>query len=396
MPSFLARLYAFKFFDAFLLIFPLYTVMLLDAGLTPMEISVCLVAWSGTNFALQVPAGVIADRWSRRYVLALAQLMRAAGFVVWLVWPHFAGFLAGLVLWGVKSAFTSGTFEALLFDELKTRGSEADYTRIFGRTRAVDSAGMLLAALGAGVAARWGYPVLVTASVLSGVLAFAAAASLPPAPPAAHAGEQDYLAHLRQGLAVSLRAPQVLGILVFSAAVVALGSALEEFWPIFGAGVGVPRGAIALFVGAQNAIQALAGLTAHRLERLATRVFYALLAVGGVMLLAAAALFTPPAMTLLALYSGLTKLIAVVFEGRLQHAVASAGRATIGSLKSLMAQIGVTALYLGVGSMAQQSSYRMAFLACGAATLAIGLASLALPRMCASGALRQARGAPSD
>ena len=69
MTGFIGKIYAFKFFDSFILIFPLYTVMFVDAGLKPVEITVCLTAWSVTNFVLQVPSGVIADRWSRRQIL---------------------------------------------------------------------------------------------------------------------------------------------------------------------------------------------------------------------------------------------------------------------------------------------------------------------------------------
>src|SRR5665213_3417963 len=140
MTRFLTRLYAFKFFDAFILIVPLYAVMFVDAGLTPVQISLVLIAWSTTAFVLQIPSGVIADRWSRRHILALAQLARAAGFVTWLLYPHFWGFLAGLVLWGIKSTFTTGTFEALLYDELKAQGSAHDYTRIYGRRESPRSA----------------------------------------------------------------------------------------------------------------------------------------------------------------------------------------------------------------------------------------------------------------
>ena len=73
---FLTRVYAFKFFDAFILIFPLYAVMFVDAGLTPVQISVALTAWSATAFALEIPAGVVADRLPRRLVLAVAQAGR--------------------------------------------------------------------------------------------------------------------------------------------------------------------------------------------------------------------------------------------------------------------------------------------------------------------------------
>jgi len=381
MTSFLARVYAFNFFDKFILIFPLYTVMFVDAGLKPVEITVCLTAWSITSFVLQVPSGVVADRWSRRQILAWSQLVRGAGFVVWLLYPHFWGFFVGLQLWGIKSAFTSGTFEALLYDELKARGEAEGYIRIFGRTRAVQSGGVLLAALGASVVARLGYDAMLIASLVSVGLAFAAAVSLPPAPPAASAGVQDYLAHLRLGLAAAFRERAVLSVLAFSAIVLALGAGLEEFWPIFGAKVGLTRPVIAVFVGAQNAVEMLVSLIAYRLSGLPTRGFYALFGLGGLLLATAAGIFTPSAMLLLALYSGMMKLVAVVFEGRLQHLIPSDRRATIGSVKSFLAQVGITILYMSFGPLAAWASYRIAFAACGGVGLCIGLGYLALPRL---------------
>jgi MFS family permease len=381
MTNFLVRVYAFKLFDAFILIYPLYVVMFADAGLTPVQISICLIAWSAVSFVLQVPSGVIADRHSRRWILAIAQLGRGAGFAIWIVYPHFWGFLCGLLLWGVKSAFTSGTFEALLYDELAARGAADAYTRVFGRTRAVQAIGVLLAALVSAAVARWGYGPTLWASSGSALLAIAAALALPRAPAQVLAAEPDYLHQLRQGLAISFRRPAVLDILMFSSIVLALGAALEEFWPIFGARVGVSRAAIALFVGAQNAIEALVSFVAWRIATLRPRDFQALFAFGGALLIAAAAAFKPWAMVLLAVYSGLMKLVSVVFEGRLQHAIGSSQRATIGSVKGFMAQVGITGLYVGFGPVAQATSYRVAFLACGCAGVAIGLGYLAAPRL---------------
>jgi len=125
----------------------------------------------------------------------------------------------------------------------------------------------------------------------------------------------------------------------------------------------------------------LVSLIAYRLSGLPTRGFYALFAIGGLLLATAAGLFTPSAMLLLAGYSGLMKLVAVVFEGRLQQVITSDRRATIGSVKSFLAQIGITALYMSFGPVAEASSYRIAFMACGVAGLAIGLTYLALPQL---------------
>ena len=125
------------------------------------------------------------------------------------------------------------------------------------------------------------------------------------------------------------------------------------------------------------AVAALASLAAHRLDGLGRQWFYALLIVAGVLLATAAAIFTPAAMGLLAVYSALLKLTDVVFEARLQHAVAFENRATIGSVKGFAAQIGVIGLYMTFGPAAQFTSYRVAFLGCGIVVMLIGALYLA-------------------
>ena len=182
MTRFLAKLYAFKFFDSFILIVPLYAVMFVDAGLSARADLGGPDSLVGDRFVLQIPSGVIADRWSRRHILAGAQLARAAGFVVWLFYPHFWGFLAGLVLWGVKSAFTSGTFEALLYDELKAQGRAHDYTRIYrpgprgaGRRRGAGRPGRR--GRGAARLLRWSWPPAWSRSALAVIAALSPAAA---------------------------------------------------------------------------------------------------------------------------------------------------------------------------------------------------------------------------
>ena len=62
----------------------------------------------------------------------------------------------------------------------------------------------------------------------------------------------------------------------------------------------------------------------------------------------------------------------------MQPIITSDRRATIGSVKSFLAQIGITLLYLSFGPMAAWTSYRVAFLACGVAGIGVGAAYLAL------------------
>ncbi|MCR5879054.1 hypothetical protein [Phenylobacterium sp. J367] len=70
---------ALRFCDTFLLIVPFYTVMFAEKGLTPTQIGVVLASWSIVGLLLEAPCGVLADRVSRRGLLAAAQLVRAGG-----------------------------------------------------------------------------------------------------------------------------------------------------------------------------------------------------------------------------------------------------------------------------------------------------------------------------
>lgn len=83
----------------------------------------------GAATLLQVPAGALADRLPRRPLLAVAAASRGAGFALWLVAPSYAGFAAGFLLWSVKSALTTGTLEALVYDDLAAVGRIVEYSR---------------------------------------------------------------------------------------------------------------------------------------------------------------------------------------------------------------------------------------------------------------------------
>jgi MFS family permease len=377
MPRFLATVYAFKFADAFILIYPLYAVMFVDAGMTAGEVGLSLAVWSVTAFLVEVPAGVLADRWSRRAILSIAQAVRLAGFAVWLAWPHFWGFVIGFVLWGVKSGLTGGCFEALVYDELKAAGREDEYTRVAGRAEATQFIGILAASVAAAPIALLGYPALLVASLVACAVASGAPWLFPKAPRSMSVGDLHYLEHLRLGLRQMVRTPILLGLVVFISITLALGGALDEFWSIFASRAGLNHSAVALFIAAMSAGQAAMSFLAHRARRLASGWFYALFAVNGALLAVAAALFRPAAVVLLVVFSGGFKVIDIVFEGRLQEALPSETRATIASVKGFVVELAVTFLYLGFGPLAQLTSYRTAFLATGAVIGATGLALLA-------------------
>jgi len=363
---------ALRFFDTFLLIVPFYTVMFAEKGLNPAQIGLVLGAWSVVGVLLEVPCGVLADRMSRRWLLAISQLLRAAGFVVWLAFPGFWGFLAGLMLWGMKSATMNGAFEALVFDELKVIGREGEYARVFGRAKAARGVGLVAASLTAAVAAPLGYELLIVASAIAGLAAAGAALSLPSAPRVAHTGDWSYFGHLAEGARHAMTLPGVPALIVFIAGVQTIAYATADYWQLFGRDVGLSKPAIAVFIAAIACAEVAGSILSHRVRRPNPRWLYGTAAVAGLAIVAAAAIHQPWAVIFPLAYMGLYSLVDVSADARFQHALGSTHRATVASLKGFTTQCANGVLILSFGLVAQASDYRTAFLAYGAALTLLG------------------------
>jgi len=94
------RVYLLALAEDCIPIYPVYALLFADSGLSTGRISALFMLWSVTSFLLEVPSGALADRVSRRRLLAVAAGLRGVGFALWVAVPSFSAFAAGFVLWG--------------------------------------------------------------------------------------------------------------------------------------------------------------------------------------------------------------------------------------------------------------------------------------------------------
>ncbi len=368
----LFKIYLFKFFDDFVLIYPFYTLMFADFGITPAQIGILLGVWSLTSFVLEVPSGVIADKFSRKHILFFAQLVRAVGYAVWIFVPTFQGFLIGFVLWGIKSAFTSGTYQALIYDLLKDGGREREYSKVYGRAKTLSYIGNLAASGCAALAIHMGYSFVLTMSILALVMSAIVISSVKSVRSAGSTHEKKYYTLLKSGFTFILKESLVLKLIAFAAIAHALGGAIDEYFPIFGSLTGVDKSAIAIFIGVTGAAEALASFYAHKFEHLPSRFFYVLLVISGILFYVAATLLNVSGLVLLVIFSGLYVISSVVTESKIQHLIPSESRATVSSLQGFMVELAVLAVYFGFGLLAETFDYARAFQIFGMLIIAFG------------------------
>ena len=232
------------------------------------------VIWSVTSFLFEVPSGACADVVDRRLLLVLSAPIYAAGFATWVLWPTYAGFAIGFVLWGLSGALMSGTFEALLYDELTAIDATAAYTGLVGWANTAALAATLAAtAVAAPLHALGGYAAVGWVSVgvagVHGLLAW----SLPPARRVEDADEtkqfdggatfiRRYAEMLRGGVHEATRRAPVWHLLVIAAALYGL-TAYDEYFPLVAREAGASINEAALLV----ALTVLGQLAGQRVRR---------------------------------------------------------------------------------------------------------------------------------
>lgn len=331
-------------------IYAVYPLLFGDRGLSTAEITVLFLAWSLAGFVFEVPSGAWADIVDRRLLLVASGIVLAAAYSSWMLWQSFSGFLLGFVLWGLAGAMESGTFEALLYDELAAEGRQDDYARIRGRSQAA----AIIAALVAIASAGWlmplgGYPLVGWLSVGMAVAHTALALSLPRARAIEEISEPvGYLAVLRDGVTTAARVPVVRNVVLVASAMVGL-TTVDEYFPLVGREHGLTTGQVpwmfALLVAGQAAGTALAGRTASwHPGRLGSSYAVGGLALGGGLLLGGWAGYT-----VAALGYGLLNNAGLVAEARLQQAIETTARATVTSVAGLSTEVVALAAYAVVG-----------------------------------------------
>ena len=97
---------------------------------------------------LEVPSGVLADRWSRRGVLILASIAAILSVLIGGLSQSVAVYMVSAGFLGVFFALQSGTLEPVVYDTVleETGGSDA-FEKTIGRVRLVESVALVASAL---------------------------------------------------------------------------------------------------------------------------------------------------------------------------------------------------------------------------------------------------------
>jgi MFS transporter, DHA3 family, tetracycline resistance protein len=106
-----------------------------ELGLNPLELILVGTVMELSVFVFEVPTGVVADTYSRRFSIIIGWLVLGAGLVLVGATKWYPAVLLGYAIWGLGWTFTSGAYTAWITDEVGidrlprtlARGRQLDY-----------------------------------------------------------------------------------------------------------------------------------------------------------------------------------------------------------------------------------------------------------------------------
>lgn len=303
------------------------------------------------------------------------------------------------MLWGTSGALRSGTFEALIYDDLHARAATGEYPRLMGYVRAATEAAALAGILAAAPLYAWGgYALVAWSSVAIAAAHTSTAVLLPHAPKSLSTteiegledaegmldagtapvdqglgwdGEPDrpwrtvecrdapelespprgYVAMLRAGMREALRVRVIRRGVILVALLNGI-TAFDEYFSLLAAHAGAGPSLAAVLVGITVAGSLAGAMLAGRTERISARVMACVLAVAGVLfiggaLLAGAAAVHPTALYVLTAVGfsavsvayGIDYNADVIASARLQDAITGPARATVTSVAGFTTEV---------------------------------------------------------
>ena len=355
---------------------PIEKLFMTQIGFDAASVGVMAAAYAAVVPLLEVPSGILADRWSRSWVMILGCVALMISSLLGGMSHSVIAYVIAAMILGIYFAFSSGTVDSIVYDTVvEETGSNALYEKWIGRTRAVESAAFVLSSLAGGVLAQY-TSARFTYFVTIPLVGLAIIAFLRFHEPRLHqAAERVTLrSHIALTFRTMITSRAVLRVLLLVAAAGLLTQAVFEFGPLWLVAQAAPAVLYGPYWAVLVSTFGIAGLLIAKLN-LERRLMLAVLII--LSLTASLLLTWTRSLTVLVaaqVVLGLVLAIIGIHAGRLMHdAVPSSIRAGVSSGAGTMTWVLFLPFSLVFGWAAQENGVHWSGFMLAGAVVVVGV-----------------------
>ncbi len=231
----LAPLHVAVFLAAFGLWVPVEKLFMNEIGFQPATIGLMIAAYAAVVPIIEIPSGVLADRWSRRGMMIIGTGAALVSVLLSGLSSTVPTYILSVMVLGIYFATASGTLDSMVYDTvLEVTGGGQGFQRQIGRIRLIES----IALVGSGLAGGWIAELTssrMTYFLTAPILAASIIALLRFDEPRQHQLEQrtSLRAHLALTASTLLRSGSLRPIVLLSLLSSVLLTTLYEFGPMW-------------------------------------------------------------------------------------------------------------------------------------------------------------------
>lgn len=368
------KYYIYQFFNELMPIYPLYLLLFESKDISLTQISLLLAIWSIATLMLEIPSGILADRFSRKKLIVIGGVLKALCYITWIISSGFLLFAVGFVFWGLSCSLHSGTEEALLYDSLKTEGKEQQFDLVLGKGRFFAGISTIVSSLVGGIVGEYfGFETALFISIIMCIVTVIIASSYHEInyhmETCIKDNDDQKQDTLRQAFLFLILNKKVLIITMLSILVIGIVGVLDEYDQLIAKNYGLSVSFIGIWMAIRFLVMSVGSLVA-RGWRLFIKHFFRtndrmksiiILSIISSISLGLAGLFNRMSMiTFYAIFYLLMSAGEILVEDYIQQKIDLEGRATVHSIISFTMNLYAILFYIVFGFVASKTTIHMA------------------------------------
>jgi MFS family permease len=335
-------------------------------GISVLTVSVLAISYIAISALLNIPTGVLADKYGRKYALCFAGLAlflcSLTGGLAHSVWQYFIS----VMLWGVFYTTQNGANSAILYDTLKEEGAEQSYARYWGVSNALFWAAIFVSSvLGAWVGSHLGLRTAYFITLIPNLLNIIVILSLHEPHRFKHEDSATSLSMAKQGFKFLVSSGNIMQLAGTFLLISLFAWTTNEFGQLYFIELGFGVFIVGLLNAFSGLFQSFGNFIGHKFSHvsiwlmttLSISVFLLIFALPGSLRYISIGLFLAFVM--------LRQVFAISNDASLQHALPSNIRATTMSSIGALNDVILIFSYLCFGLVSRHYSVRMGYISIG-------------------------------
>ncbi|PIZ54299.1 hypothetical protein COV03_00560 [Candidatus Uhrbacteria bacterium CG10_big_fil_rev_8_21_14_0_10_41_26] len=269
------KMYIISSLTAFVLFYAIDKVFMELRGLSVTQIVFIEIIYTVCVLLLEVPSGALADRWSRKNVLALHLVFFMLNTILWIFAYDITFFILGIIACAIHAALYSGTYTSLLYDTAKQIGKKNEFDKILGNYffyGGIFSA--VSAILGGMVAGYFGITISFWITLAISFIALLFTLSLEEPDIHRTTGEVKYWSHINNAIKFLWKRPALYHLIFLTVILTLSLRIIDEYAQLYFFSVGASLFALGYLSAIAGGIESICAKFAHRLNKYKRRNIY--------------------------------------------------------------------------------------------------------------------------